>query len=528
MPIYRRFGIPCYYSNRGPFRPDGFQSAFSVRNRLHPMSLQGDSDGVGMNLPPDCYNPEFITTAEPKIFWIELTSKCPFECVFCSRKLLRGKGQDMPFDLYRSIIGQLDSPEIIRLNFAGESMLYPDLIHAVQLAKSKGAVVELVTALPAISENRMTGLIDSGLDLLSISIHSMDSSQYRRIFNAGHLENLLKRLRLFIKLREQMNRKTPVIDFSFVAMMRNLNQLPRVAALADDLKIDGINVHRVIRRDPIAETFSRELTDNRLNLVFKRMIEHTIKKTRKRFPDLRISCSNNALEEKTTVGTLPDFHAGELPKNARIASCIENPWETTHILCNGNVYPCGCGATPDQVMGNVKKTPLRDIWHGKTYTAFRFRYMLGSNASCRNCSWKIAYLPEPPASGIDISGSSQLLRGWFDSEQGNIIWSKPESVLALKTASGMNKFRLSGILPNAHAMDVNHLTVTCNHIPIGQIINPSNGFLDFSETFSIPCIQTDIAYFGFKTDDACQPFERGTGSDKRCLGFALMKAEILP
>ena len=33
------------------------------------------------------------TLSLPRILWIELTSRCPFDCVFCSRAILRGAGQ---------------------------------------------------------------------------------------------------------------------------------------------------------------------------------------------------------------------------------------------------------------------------------------------------------------------------------------------------------------------------------------------------------------------------------------------------
>src|SRR6185436_8325419 len=82
----------------------------------------------------------------PGILWIELTSKCPFDCVFCSRQLRRGTGEHMNFRLFQALIGQLDRPEIIRLNYSGESTHYPHLEEAVLLAKSTGAITELVSA----------------------------------------------------------------------------------------------------------------------------------------------------------------------------------------------------------------------------------------------------------------------------------------------------------------------------------------------------------------------------------------------
>ena len=62
----------------------------------------------------------FRTLELPTTLWIELTSKCPFDCVFCSRMSRHGAGEHMDFGLYIAILDQLRSPEVIRLNYSGE------------------------------------------------------------------------------------------------------------------------------------------------------------------------------------------------------------------------------------------------------------------------------------------------------------------------------------------------------------------------------------------------------------------------
>ena len=41
-------------------------------------------------MPPSA--PEFLAARTPRTLWVELTSKCPFDCIFCSRKMRRGAG----------------------------------------------------------------------------------------------------------------------------------------------------------------------------------------------------------------------------------------------------------------------------------------------------------------------------------------------------------------------------------------------------------------------------------------------------
>ena len=81
--------------------------------------------------PPEVPLADEMTCDLPRVLWIELTSRCPFDCIFCSRKTLRGAGRHMDFGLCRRILDQLRNPEVIRLNYSGESIHYPRLAEAI-------------------------------------------------------------------------------------------------------------------------------------------------------------------------------------------------------------------------------------------------------------------------------------------------------------------------------------------------------------------------------------------------------------
>src|SRR6266404_500678 len=95
----------------------------------------------------------FQAALTPRILWVELTSKCPFDCIFCSRQLRRGAGQHLPFDVYSSLLDSLVDPRKFILNYSGESTVYPDLIPAIRQARATGAFVELVSALASAPES---------------------------------------------------------------------------------------------------------------------------------------------------------------------------------------------------------------------------------------------------------------------------------------------------------------------------------------------------------------------------------------
>ena len=200
-----------------------------------------------------------LAATTPRILWVELTSKCPFDCVFCSRKSRRGSGEHMPFPLFESLVRQVDGPRRFLLNYSGESTVYPELIPAIRLARSTGAAVELVSVLASAPDALLEPLASSGLTRLTVSIHAADSASFDGIYRYSSFETLRARLVRFVELCRTVPRP-PVVDIAFVAMQRNLGALTAVAELAGGLGLHAVSVFPVIRRDEIPVEFPEELT----------------------------------------------------------------------------------------------------------------------------------------------------------------------------------------------------------------------------------------------------------------------------
>ena len=283
-------------------------------------------------------NPDYIAADLPKILWIELTSKCPFNCIFCTRKTLRGVGTHMDFALYQSLIRELHDPDVIRLNYAGESIHHPHLIKAIELAK--GTKTELVSAFASLPNHKIASLVKSGLDHLTISLHTMDAQQFKEIYRFSSIAQLKQKVEIFLHLREQLGQKKPTLDFALVVMEQNLNQLEPIAAYATTLGVTELFVHPVINRDLLPIRFEAELKNNQLKPSFKKAIHKTISKVTARYPNLHISLSTLELEMQPPLNTIPQYFPAPLPTNARIHTCDQNPWETVHILANGDVVGC--------------------------------------------------------------------------------------------------------------------------------------------------------------------------------------------
>lgn len=470
-------------------------------------------------------DPEHVTTDLPRTLWIELTSVCPFDCVFCTRKVRFGSGRHLDFETFRRVIGELNEPDFIGLNYSGESIYYPRLLEAIALAKSTGAFTELVTAFSTVSKPLLRGIVDSGLDRLAVSLHTMDPEQYQSIYRFGSLDLLKRRIHEFLEMRSANGVLRPRLDFCFVAINENLGQLAPVVEYAESLGVPEVSVHPVIGRHPVPHDFSRELIGSSLREQFKNALRAAVAAAATAHPGVSINVLNPDLDVNPRLSGIPGYFAPPLPAGACIYSCDQSPFESVHILANGNVVVCEVhDETP---MGNLQEQSLREIWHSDAYREFRRKYVEAGISQCRSCVWKFAYLPTAWTAAIDAAQgmSPQLLRGWHPWDRSGSIWSRKRSLLALANLEGHRHTRISGTLPDVAGDRVNSVSITCNRAPLGVIRNDGPGFLRFEETLPL----TDAGrylHFEFSVEHLFRPWLRGESDDGRDLGFALARIEL--
>jgi molybdenum cofactor biosynthesis enzyme MoaA len=141
---------------------------------------------------------------------------------------------------------------------------------------------------------------DSGLDRLTLSLHTLDPDQYHEIYGFGSVDTLRRKVDALLSARERSGMATPIFDIAFVAMNRNLAQLDEVAAYASQLGA-GISIHPVIRRDPITETFESELENGVLRPDFLNRLRQAVDSVQGAYPDLPVTVSTPEIGDVTPV-----------------------------------------------------------------------------------------------------------------------------------------------------------------------------------------------------------------------------------
>src|SRR5262249_16475103 len=147
------------------------------------------------------------------------------------------------------------------------------------------------------------------------------------------------------------------------------------------------------------ELFQLELRpDGALSEQFRVLLRKTVAEAQNVAPEVRVQVSSPAVYGAACVGEKPAYYPEALPPGARIHSCAQNPWETAHILANGDVVVWE--VQEKRSLGNLKRQALAEIWQGETYRQFRESYRLGRDPRCCSCPWKMAYRPAPLETAI--------------------------------------------------------------------------------------------------------------------------------
>jgi len=432
------------------------------------------------------------------------------------------------------LVRQVQNPRKFLLNYSGESTVYPELIAAIRLARSTGAAVELVSALASAPEQLLQQISASGLNRLTVSMHAADSSTYAEIYRYSSFDVQLSRLERLMAFCGAVE-KGPVVDLAFVAMQRNLPELERVAAIANRLGITELSIFPVIRRDEIPIDFPDELVaSGKYNEGFRTAVAQQVEQAKLLFPKIAFTvCDPSFASHRGSLGEVPIPCPGPLPIGARIHSCEQNPWETAHVLSNGDVVSC---EVRDRIaFGNLARQSLSEIWNGEAYRRFRSDYEAGEVAECRTCPWKTAYLPARLRGEILAArgASAQLGHGWHPPSGEPHIWGSQQAVAVLQPMEGASLIQVTGLLPPGNGNGDNDLTLSCNGKEIGKVANSSQEVMSFDLALDVPRAESsDPWQVEFRTRHVYRPVDHGTGPDQRDLGFALSllaaRSEISP
>lgn len=200
--------------------------------------------------------------------YVEPTSACNLACRTCIRNAWdepEGHMEDETFARLCQALRSVDPPLMVSFGGFGESLSHPRILEMVSQVKALKASVELVTNGTLLSEGLSRGLIAAGLDTLWVSLDGATPESYSDVRLGAELRQVLDNLARFRDLRKPGHGPRPIIGVVFVAMKRNIDDLPELLLISKRLGATRFLVTNLLPYTPDLKDeilYSRALSNN--------------------------------------------------------------------------------------------------------------------------------------------------------------------------------------------------------------------------------------------------------------------------
>lgn len=273
----------------------------------------------------------------PLQIWIEPTSHCNLKCVMCPNDSLKPsqKGH-MPMERFRKIIDDIH-PYVgtVTICDRGEPLLNKDLCNMIKYANSRGLTTKTSTNGTLLNEKYAIDIINSGLSVISFSFDGYKKDVYEGIRVGSDFEKVLSNIQRFIKLKKELNSKTPHVTLQVIEIEPS----------------DRIEIRDFWKR-------FGEFTPDRVYIKSAHNWGGNVDADRAR---------NNG-----------DGTAG------RHFMC-NSPWYSLVIHWDGTVYPCTLDYAGKYPIGHIDTDNWLDIWNGDRMKTLRSEMESGKLTQCGHC-----------------------------------------------------------------------------------------------------------------------------------------------
>jgi radical SAM protein with 4Fe4S-binding SPASM domain len=170
------------------------------------------------------------TDGRPAHLKIELTNYCNLACPICPHPQMQREVGYMAPALFRRIIDQsLPYLEFAYLHHLGESLFHGRIGELIDYGRQRGVALGLSTNATYLDGRKARLLLDSGLDFLVISLDGASELTYQRLRVGGDFATTVANVRRFFALKKQQQSPTTVV-VQLIVTDENRHEIERFAA----------------------------------------------------------------------------------------------------------------------------------------------------------------------------------------------------------------------------------------------------------------------------------------------------------
>jgi MoaA/NifB/PqqE/SkfB family radical SAM enzyme len=288
-------------------------------------------------------------TSFPKILQVEISASCNLTCNICARNEFEYGPGNIPVELFKSLTFLFPYLEKLILHGYGEPLAHPKFEKIMEIVAPFSCHKSFYTNATLLTEEKAKNIIAGKIDEVTVSIDSPKKSTFEAIRIGASFDKVRENVAGLIRMRDDLNMKTPSVVIAAVAMADSVDELPQLVDFAKELNADAIEINYLMAyKETLIERslfFDKEKANTKLNEVKKR-------------------CDTLGIEAR-----LPDPFLTDGTNNPPIPeeTCLR-PYDFTYIGYDGSVRPC---CFPLLFLGSIDDVDFREIWNNEKYVGLR-------------------------------------------------------------------------------------------------------------------------------------------------------------
>lgn len=328
--------------------------------------------------------------------YIEPTNSCNLGCRTCMRNVWDEPIGWMSPETFSMILRSIQSMQLKPLVFFGgfgEPLAHSKIHDMVTAVRQAGAEVELITNGILLDENMSNWMIEIGVKRIWVSIDGATPQSYLDVRLGDSLPKVIANLKGFKKLRLRNGFSNPRLGIAFVAMKRNIDDLPEVIRLGKRLGADLFSVSHVLAH-------TKELAGE---VLYQKMLYITENPRSPQQPMIQLPRMEiNPTTQGSLLKLLSDRNNISIARQEIAQGSNSCPFIESHsvsIRWDGAVSPClpllhTHESYLDDVkrksyafsVGNINGRRLFEIWNDPIYVQFRERLKNFDFSPCTVCN----------------------------------------------------------------------------------------------------------------------------------------------
>lgn len=314
----------------------------------------------------------------PVKIYFEVTNYCNFSCDFCPIHASERKKHHMEFSLFQKGIDEIAAENLtdtVGFHILGEPLMYPAIYDAIRYARQKGLRTEINTNGSLLTQERIQGLVEAGLDEMAVSVQVVDEEEHASRGSSIPFTQYYSRVMDAIRLVRQSDSQ---MDLIFCFMNKSSKKWFDVdRSIRMDWEADPKNGRLLAYILDIGRAAGKELDPekvrrsiSRMNLDFPQVIK---------------------IEEHTKVYVHPFADWGNAFTNrkvhpARFGTC-GYALKNLGILSNGEIVMCCPDYDGKTSLGNLYRQSLCEILSSEQVKKIRrgFEGLKVVHPHCQRC-----------------------------------------------------------------------------------------------------------------------------------------------